>query len=49
MSGKAESGVLLGLVAIGAGLWLLKNPRCQHGCRFMAEHLVKYGFNALKA
>ncbi len=28
------------LFALLVGVYLLSNPRCQHGCRTVAEHLV---------
>ena len=48
MSAKGNavmSVVVLGVLAVLVGKALLSEPRCQRGCRTLAEHLVEHGIN----
>jgi hypothetical protein len=46
---KTEKGIILSLGVSGFGLWLASNPRCNHGCKTVAQHLLAYGLNGLFA
>jgi hypothetical protein len=37
--------LVLSLVAVVVGCWLASNPRCSHGCKTVAEHLVSGGID----
>lgn len=34
-------------LALLAGVYLLSDPRCRHGCRTVAEHLIDHGIQGL--
>jgi hypothetical protein len=42
MSKKDQSGLVV-LAMIGAGVLLLQNPRCNRGCKTVAQHLIEHG------
>jgi hypothetical protein len=44
---RKEEQILGALLVVGAGLWLASNPRCEHGCQTVAEHLIEHGIPAL--
>lgn len=43
--GKGFPLAVLG--AIVAGVYLLSDPHCKHGCRTVAKHLLTYGLEGL--
>jgi len=42
MSKQDQSGLLV-LAMIGTGVLLLQNPRCNRGCKTIAQHLIEHG------
>lgn len=38
---------LLGIAMVG--MWMLSNPRCDRGCKTVAEHLVSHALDDLIA
>jgi len=40
---KNENKAFLALLAVGLGLYLMSRPDCTHGCRTVAEHLLRDG------
>jgi len=47
MSARASNSIGLGLLIVTGGLALASDPKCKCGCRTLAEHLIKAGFNLL--
>ena len=43
----ALSGLLAGAAVLGIGLWLASNPRCEGGCKTVAEHLIEHSIPQL--
>lgn len=41
--------LFLSLAVFLVGLWLLSKPRCNRGCKTMAEHLVTDGLDGFLA
>jgi hypothetical protein len=44
-----EKEILAGLVLLLLGALLLKNPRCNRGCKTVGEHIVSHGLDDLLA
>lgn len=42
---KQELAILTGVGSIFFALWLASNPRCNRGCRTVAEHLLEHGLD----
>ncbi len=42
-----DKKLVLGAVCVVGALALLKNPKCGHGCRTVAEHVLSYGIDDL--
>jgi hypothetical protein len=38
---KNDSKAVVTVLAIGLGLYLLSRPNCTHGCRTVAQHLLR--------
>lgn len=36
--------LVVGATLVLVGLWLRSDPQCGRGCRTVAEHLIKHGF-----
>jgi len=47
MSSRAGNSLGVGVVLMLAGIALLSDPKCKCGCRTLAEHLLKAGFDLL--
>lgn len=46
MSGR-NANVLLGLLFIGATLYLISQPNCDQGCKTVLEHLLTHELDGL--
>lgn len=46
---KVEEKVFLALGLMAVGAWLVSNPRCNRGCKTVAEHLIYDGESGLVA
>ena len=44
---KRDQHTLMILGGIAFGLFLLSNPKCNRGCRTLAEHLITHGIDEL--
>jgi len=44
---KKEVRLLWGLLAVGATLFLMRNPRCGRGCQTLLAHLLTHELDAL--
>jgi hypothetical protein len=44
---KSNSMFLLGLLTIGATLYLMTDPRCKTGCKTVLQHLLSHELSAL--
>lgn len=44
---QGETALLIGVGSVIVGLWLMSRPKCNRGCRTMAEHLVEHGIEDL--
>lgn len=44
---EKQAQVLWGLLAIGATLYLMKNPRCDKGCQTLLAHLLTHELDLL--
>jgi hypothetical protein len=44
---KSESQFVLGLLAVGATLLLMSNPRCGSGCKTVLQHLLGHELDLL--
>ena len=44
---KDEQQLLALVVIAGVGLYLVSDPRCDRGCRTVAEHLLNHSLSAL--
>jgi hypothetical protein len=47
MNRQASNSMGLGILLLLGGVALLGDPNCKCGCRTLAEHLIKTGFNLL--
>jgi hypothetical protein len=45
MSRKQENLIWSGLVLLGIGWVLSRNPNCNRGCKTVAEHLASHGLD----
>jgi len=46
---KTNLAILGGAGSILFALWLASNPRCNRGCRTVAEHLLEHGIDEFVA
>jgi len=44
---KKELQLFWGLLAVGATLYLMRNPRCNRGCKTILQHLLADELNIL--
>ncbi len=42
---KQELTILSGVGSVLVAMWLMSNPRCNRGCRTVAEHLLEHGLD----
>lgn len=47
MNRRASDSNAFGILLFIGGIALLSDPKCKCGCRTLAEHLIKAGFNLL--
>ena len=47
MSSRSQDQIALGILFAVGGIVLLSDPKCNCGCRTVAEHLLKAGFGLL--
>lgn len=47
MSGRAKDQIALSILVVFSGIVLLSDPKCKCGCRTLAQHLVRAGFELL--
>lgn len=47
MNNRAGNTIALGIVLVIGSIALLSDPKCKCGCRTLAEHLLKTGFDLL--
>lgn len=40
---SASDQLALGILIMGAAFLLSRDPKCNHGCKTVAEHLWKFG------
>ena len=46
---KNQQKALWALGAVALGVWLFSNPKCNRGCKTLAEHLLSHGIDTLLA
>jgi|HubBroStandDraft_1064217.scaffolds.fasta_scaffold60236_2 hypothetical protein len=46
---KQDLALLSGIGSVLFAMWLASNPRCNRGCRTMAEHLLEHGIDEFVA
>ena len=44
---KSDRTFILGLLALGATLYLMSQPRCSPGCKTVLEHLLTHELSIL--
>lgn len=42
---KQESLIWGGIILLGIGWFLCRNPECNRGCKTVAQHLSSHGFD----
>lgn len=47
MSSRQETAILSAVALVGLAIWLASDPRCDRGCKTVAEHLIEHGIGDL--